>query len=198
MLGKTSEASSRFAHALSLFDAERNQALTYQYGQDQQVAALTFWSAIRWQLGYPDQAAETVSCAIDLALRSGHANTIGFALAWGGVLVLHLLRDDDAVGRHARELAEFAEKRGMTMWLAYARVAIGWSEARAGSYEEGLALIRRGLAELEATGTGVFRPSNLLLLAEAHIAGGAAQEALTVLDEALVWALNHQEFWLEP
>jgi predicted ATPase len=86
----------------------------------------------------------------------------------------------------------------MTMWLAYAWVAIGWSEARAGRYEGGLALIRQGLAELEATGTGVFRPFNLLLLAEAHIAAGAAADALATLDEALVWALSHQEVWLEP
>jgi class 3 adenylate cyclase/predicted ATPase len=197
-LGRTCEANDEFANALSLYDATRHAALTYQYGQDHQVAALTLWSVVRWLLGYPDQAAESLSRAIDLGRGRGHANTIGYALAWGGVPVSHFLRDGEAVERHAHELADLAEKRGMTMWPGYARVAIGWSGARAGGYERGLALIRQGLAELEAAGTGVFRTFNLLLLTEVHIAGGATKEALATVDEALVWALRHQDLWLEP
>jgi predicted ATPase len=84
------------------------------------------------------------------------------------------------------------------MWLSFARISVGWGEARADEYASGLALIQRGLTDLEATGTSVDKPLNLLLLCEAHIAGGATLEALATLDEALVLTARHKELWLEP
>jgi predicted ATPase len=75
LLGKTSEASSRFAHSLLLFDAERNEALTYQYGQDQQVAALTFGSIPQWQLGYRAGCKHSTYCAMTKQLDATPANS---------------------------------------------------------------------------------------------------------------------------
>jgi tetratricopeptide (TPR) repeat protein len=91
-LGHARAALSEFTQALALFDAERNEALTYEYGYDQQVAALALLSLMQWSLGYPDQAVEAVSRAVDLARGRGDANTLGFALAWG-LPVFHLLEN---------------------------------------------------------------------------------------------------------
>ena len=64
----------------------------------------------------------------------------------------------------------------------------GWALAEEGQGEEGIARMRQGLADLRATGAGLWRPSFLALLAEAHGRAGRLEDGLGALDEALAMA----------
>jgi class 3 adenylate cyclase/predicted ATPase len=197
-LGRTMEAAAELEQALTLYRLDRHAGLAYQYGQDQRASGLTVLAQAQWQLGFPDRARAAVDEAIAHGRRSSHANSLAYALYWGGIILEYFLGDLDMVEQHARELTDLFDRHGMAMWQAYAQVAMGWRRARAGDVVTGLTVIKKGLAELDATGTVYWRPFQLLLLAEAHLAHGAIDAALTVLDEALAVSVNQQELWLEP
>lgn len=62
----------------------------------------------------------------------------------------------------------------------------GWALARQGYREEGIAQMRQGFADWEATGAKLLRPYYLGLLAETYGQGGQTTEAQRILSEALV------------
>jgi predicted ATPase len=61
----------------------------------------------------------------------------------------------------------------------------GWALSAQGHEQEGLALVRQGVAGLEATGSLIARSYHLALLAEACGNGGQFEEGFTLLAEAL-------------
>ena len=69
----------------------------------------------------------------------------------------------------------------------------GWALAEEGQREDGIARMRQGLADLRATGAGLWRSSFLALLAEAHGRAGRPEEGLRALDEALTTAAKNDE-----
>ncbi len=196
-MGRTRAAAHEYALTLSLYDNERHAVLTYQYGTNPSIAASSLRSAAQWELGYPDQAAEGANRAIDAALQLAHANTIGYALVWAGQLCFHLLRDCAAVARRAREAAALAEEQGLPTWQAMTEIGFGWSEAVSLRRPEGLAMVRRGIAALEAQGTLFYHTFNLLRLAEAQLALGWPDDALATLNDALAVGERQEEVWLE-
>jgi predicted ATPase len=61
---------------------------------------------------------------------------------------------------------------------------------------EGISLLRTGSKAFRATGTQVWAPHNIALLAHACELGGQIEKALTLLDEALHVADRTGERWL--
>ncbi len=196
-LGKFTEAMPELERTLALYQPDRHADLAYKFGQDTRVAALILWSLGKWQLGFPDQAIKARDEAIAHGRRSNHANSLAYALYFG-CAVDYVLGAFDVVGQRASELAVVSDRHGMALWRAWARVALGWRMAREGEAGSGIAMIRHGLAEQDSTGTMVWRPHNLLLLAEAHLAQGALDDALAAVDAALAVSTRQQELWLEP
>ena len=68
------------------------------------------------------------------------------------------------------------------------RVLQGWADAQRGEATTGIARVRDGMAATEATGTRVYTPFDLALLAEALALAGKIEKALAALDEALATA----------
>ena len=64
--------------------------------------------------------------------------------------------------------------------------------------EEGIALIQEGLAASRATGSELYRPYFLCLLAEACTQTGRLDEGLSALTEALAAANEHEDRHYEP
>jgi len=64
----------------------------------------------------------------------------------------------------------------------------GWADAQKGEATTGICRIRDGLAATEATGTRLFTPFYLTLLAEALAFAGKIEEGLAALDDALAQA----------
>jgi predicted ATPase len=70
-------------------------------------------------------------------------------------------------------------------WEALGTVFRGWLEAVCGHIEEGIGLMRQGIATHQAMGLVILYPANLTTLAEAYGKGGKPEEGLQVLPEAL-------------
>jgi predicted ATPase len=99
---------------------------------------------------------------------------------------LHLLRGET---HKADELAEAAlalsTKQGFTFWTALIVFMQGWSLCLQGRAAEGIARMRTGFADAEATGTKMMRPMCCALLTEAYGQVGQFEDAWRMLTGAL-------------
>ena len=144
-------------------------------------------------LGYPEQAAEQVRLAIDWASRRGSfALAYSLSVAGRALVVLH-----DDVKLRERTLAQITlcEERGYLLQLAGARGALGWLEAKQGRVEQGLYLVRAGLAVLHKLGVAFSLPFLLGLEADVLVRAGHWSEALAALARALEVSHRTGEVW---
>jgi predicted ATPase len=110
------------------------------------------------------------------------------AVALHFAAMLHQLRRDRPRARAFAEASmALSTEHGFSFWLAGGTVLSGWALADSGE-EEGVACLRQGLHDWQATGSLTYRTYYLGLLAEALAGRGKAEEGLRVLDEALALA----------
>jgi predicted ATPase len=135
-------------------------------------------------LGYPDQPVQKIDEALRLAQELGSPFVLAEAL--GDAALFHLLRKD---GQRAQVRAEqclaLSTEYEFVSYLALATEQRGEALARQGRVEEGVALMREGLAAYQATGAKIARSHYLTRLAEAYGEVGRAEEGLSLLIEAL-------------
>src|SRR3984885_7350110 len=139
------------------------------------------WHArtLAW-LGHLDQARTDMATALAEARRLGHAFTLTHALVeiciaeWGLCSPKSLLVS-------AEELLSLAEQ--FTMFEPQGMILRGWCLTALGRGDETL-LIKRGLAAFRATGSDLWVPFFLTLLADAYGMTGKPEEGLACLNEA--------------
>jgi predicted ATPase len=196
ILGEPADARRHLERTRALYDPERHRALAFRFAQDPESASHAFASLALWLLGAPEQAARATEAALAKARAVAHANTLAYALLFGGLTLDGFRGDPDGIEAHAGALTALAEEQGAALWLAYAALFEALIRIRRGDREDGLARFARGLDDLRATGSGLFRPLLLAWLAEAHLRHGQSEEGLRVIDEALALARATGElFW---
>ena len=67
--------------ALALYDPIEHRPLAMRFGQDTEVAVLTYRSRILWLLGYPEAAQADAEYSVKVARELGQAATLMFALS---------------------------------------------------------------------------------------------------------------------
>jgi predicted ATPase len=102
-------------------------------------------------------------------------------LAW-----LHQFRQEtQAAYDRAVDSTALATQQGFPLFVAWGTVPQGWARTQQEQWAAGMATMREGLAAAIATGSEVFHPYFLALLAEAYGAAGQPAEGLRLLVEAL-------------
>jgi predicted ATPase len=168
----------------ALFDPQKHQSHAYLYGADPGVAYLSQLAWILWLLGYPDQALDRIQQALARARELAHPFSLAAALAIAAIV--HQLRREVCAAREQAEAAiALSASRGFPFLLGWAVIIRGWTLVEQGKADEGIAEMRRGLADYQATGAEFLRTDYLALLAEAYGRIGLVDEGLNVLAEAL-------------
>jgi len=195
-LGSLVESRNRFEAALALYDPVRDRTSASVYAVDSRVMCLAWLSHLLVLLGHPVQAlardAEVPAYARELA----QPNTAAVALAWACIF-RQLLRDQQSARDLAEAVIALATEQGFPFYRAAGTVVRGWALADSGQTEDGIAEIRRGLADYAATGAGMWSPYFLGLLAEALGRAGQAGAGLDVLVEALDQVNRIEGRWIE-
>jgi predicted ATPase/class 3 adenylate cyclase len=181
--GEVASARAHYEQAIVLFDPGQRRASIARYGTDLRVTGLSFLANVLWLLGYQDQARKRIREALTLAQEINHPwNT---AVVWLQNTVLHqFLREAEAAQQQAQALITLCNEQGFSH-LFRGTIQRGWALAEQGQAEEGIQQIHQGMAAVRATGTELFRPYYLALLAEAYGKTGQIEEGLTALAEAL-------------
>jgi TOMM system kinase/cyclase fusion protein len=195
-LGEFAAARVDLQEGMALYDPQQHRALAFLYGADPGVICRIYAAFALWQLGYPDQALETMHEALTLAQELSHPFSLTFTLTCAAEL--HEFRRE---GQDAQECAEAAitlsTEQRIVQWLTYATILRGWSLAEQGREAEGITQMHQGLSAWQAMGAKLAQPYFRALLAEAYRKIGQATEGLRLLVEALAAADNSGERWRE-
>jgi predicted ATPase len=184
-VGTFNAARSHLDAALRDYDPSTHRQHILVYGGYDPGVACLMWMA--WTLALQGEVEEAAVKAQDgLALAQRHGEL--FSLAWayyGASIAEQLFGNWAASDTAASEAARIAEEHGFPHVLGMARVVRGWSLMMKGRTEEGIALLRDGVAAVERTGAALGRPSYLAMLAAADVIEGDRASAIERFDEAL-------------
>ncbi len=168
----------------ALYDPQQQHAHILSYGQDSGLHCLGCAGWSLWYLGYPHQALEKIlkmlSLAQDTALPYSQAAALVIAT------MTHQCRLE---GKRTQETAEativLSTEYGFPYWLAFASFLRGWAVAEQGNSQEGINLMQQSLTAWRDTGSELFRPYLLALLAEVHGKMGQPEKGLNAIAEAM-------------
>jgi len=139
-------------------------------------------------LGYPDQAERANREALETVKQSGHgASAVApdelNAAIRSSFLYIPMQRPD-RVRDLTRPALEVAQQASLAFEIGRTSLFLGWAIARLGNPDEGIAMIRGGIAQ--ASTTGVY-PMFLtaFTLTDALVRAARYEEALVTLDEVL-------------
>jgi adenylate cyclase len=168
---------------MALYDPQQHPPHAFLYGQDPGMTCRLYAAAALWFLGYPDQAIVRSHEALTVAQEQAHPYRVATALGWMP-MIRQYCRDIPAVHHWAQAAITLCTEHGFPLWLAWSTLLQGWALTQQDAGEEGIVQICRGVAACRATGTEVWRPYDLALLAEAQEKRGRAEEGLRTLAEA--------------
>ena len=186
--GRFQQALSEAAHGLARYRPEQSGASIVA---GEMAVHLRAWAAMAlWFLGHADQALTRALEIGELGQALGFPAAVAAAQAKGAVV--HQLRRDAAMTEAwATAALQISTEQGFRYRAATASVFRGWALAARGETENGIALLRDGLAACRDTGAEMDRPHYLALLAEAcghddRIAEGldAVSEGLAIVQKA--------------
>jgi DNA-binding NtrC family response regulator/predicted ATPase len=196
-LGELAAVRQHAEQGMLLYDPDQHRSLAFLYGgHDPGVCSRWFAAWNFWLLGHPGRARDACHAAIALAERLAHPPTIAIALAWACGLS-HFERDAAATERYARRLIHLAKDENLPAWGAAGAIFHGWAIVEAGSSGAGIPEIREGLVAAHAAGTLMpIAPLYKLVLADACLKYGSADEGLRLIDETLAgMALTGERVW---
>ena len=163
---------------------------------DPAIVSLSYGAWLRWLRDDAAGARAMSDDAIARAARLGHPFTISLATCFDLWLRQFDGEAADVVAR-AEAATAYATEQGFDFWLGWAALLQGWAVARLGDAEDGIAIMRKGLVDWQATGSRLGTSYFLTLLAEGQALAGHAEQAIETLEASETFALEFGEhFWL--
>ena len=197
-LGDHGAALAHFQQVTAFYDPNRHhRAFVSVRGSDGGLAAMGYLVCCLWCLGYPDQAAAMSQEALALARKLGHPWSLADVLCYAGCMFHQMRRDPHPLLDLATELARVAQE-GITGWASDSLRYKGAALALLGQLEEGITLMREGMAANRTRGVRLHLPGTLGFVAEAQAKAGRPSEALVALDEAFTIVEETDERIWEP
>ena len=195
-LGEFGSARMHLEAGINFFDPAVHGTHAIIYGQDPEVAGLSYLGLTLWFLGYPDQAMATIRAAVDKSQRISHFYSLAmalFALGW-----LHQLRHEvQAAHEVAQRSTQLCSERGFLFWLALAQGLHTWVLSEQVGPQQSIGQLQQHLMEYSATGAALSGTYWLVLLAEMHQKMDQKSEGLAILSTALAVAHNSGERFYE-
>ena len=196
-LGNLEEARSHFEQGLCLYDSNDSDFHESVSPQDARVTMLMYSALAEAWLGFPERAilasrlaraeAQRLLSAFSLAMVHG----LTCALYWS-------LEARTEVAEHAAAGMALSVERGFPHHIAQNMVWRGWALAREGQIDDGLSLLREGIARYRETESPSLVALFLAALAEAALRAGKLEEGHNAVEEALSIATRIEEHCIEP
>jgi predicted ATPase len=168
---------------LALYDPSEHGTHIFLYSQDPKTVSLSYQAWALWFLGYPEQALQCSTEAIEWAREVAHPFSLAFA--WDFAAEIPRLRREARMTQQRAEAAiAIGMEQGFPFWIAWGALLRGWALAEQGKHTEGIAAMREGLAAYQATGAEMGKTWFLSLLADAYGKAGQPEAGLQALAEA--------------
>jgi class 3 adenylate cyclase/predicted ATPase len=168
--------------ALYRRDTHGEQALQHG-GHDPGVCGHVVDALIAAVMGYPGQAVRQMQEGLGLARELDHAPSLAQAL-WFTAELHQISREPQKVQESVSAVLPLLARHGSAVGVANATMLRGWALVMQRHIEEGLAVMREGLAAWRATGSKFHVPYRLARAAEAHLVAGEIEDGLRLICEA--------------
>lgn len=189
-MGEPALARAHLEQAIAAAAHVDSREMIARYGEDGGVTSRAFLAWVQWIEGEPVKARAMCEASVALARQAGHAHSLGFALAFAGVLHRHFDLPEEALA-YGRELAALAEKNGLLLWQAVGATVLGWATAVSGE-PAGLEYIRMGIAGARQAML-IVETTFLSFLADGLFRLGQHAEADEILDECIAKAVLRED-----
>jgi class 3 adenylate cyclase/tetratricopeptide (TPR) repeat protein len=193
--GHLREADEHLETSLGLFDRLRANEHRRIDGMHPWVAGFANSALLQWFIGRPELALERSQKAQALARELRKPLALAYALCVSAA-VHACRREPEATLELVGEVAELASDGGMPYWAAWGSTLHGWALSELGQCERGLAQLETGLEQYRATGSMLFEPWGLALLAQAREKAGMTLLALSAIESALASPLLEEGYFL--
>jgi predicted ATPase len=170
----------------AIYDQERHFAHSDLYGQDPGVICKAFGAVILWLLGHVEAATRESELAV--AMGEPLAPSTQSVALFFAAFVRQMCGDVDGARGYAERCSAVATEHGLSFWMAGSDVLHGWARAMSDDAAGGIALIERGMAAWQATGSVTYRTYYLGLLAEALLKNRQIAEAHDAVVDAIALA----------
>ena len=163
--------------AIALYRPEDFHTVTYGFGTDQGVIAYSVAGAAAWFTGRPDEGIALTEAAVQLGRTLASPISELLARIFKG-LVHHLRGESELARGEAEVLSAEGARLSLQLPLGFGHILGGALRAIEAADPSGVAEIEAGMNELAASGGQAGgAPIAFVLLAEAHLATGAAESA---------------------
>ena len=179
--GKFKEAAAVLEERLEQRIGIHDDRLALEIGEHPGALIYTVASWSHLFIGNIERSIESLKEALRLAKLTNHANTIANSLAYECVLYKEL-GDIEKSYSSAVECMVYAEKQEIAPWVALARIVKGLCECQLDGETDGVASVRKGVADWPY---GAYLPQFNLYLAESCLAVKRFEEGLQAVDEGL-------------
>jgi class 3 adenylate cyclase/predicted ATPase len=195
-LGDVTRALENLEQGARLYRAQKHRSHATMFGTDPGVVCLSYGALALWHVGHPEQAYNRSCEALALARNLSHHHSLALALVFAAWLH-QFRREPQAAREHAEAAIAICSEQGFPLFMSMGTILRGWALGQEGRGEKGVAQMRRGLADLRATGAGLWQPTFLSLIAEADGRIGQARRGLEVLGEAMAIVDRNDERFYE-
>jgi tetratricopeptide (TPR) repeat protein len=180
--GEAARATDHFKKTIEIYDPVHHPALAFSYSMEFGVGSHLLLTLNLLGLGFPDQALNLVKKTVEEA-RNRQPTSMAASL-WISSIVAMYRGDVGGALSKAEECMALSRKYGFHQYVALSSVISGWALAHSDRGAEGVARVRDGIAG-ERRRIDLWLPGHLAVLAEACVASGRPDEAITAANEAL-------------
>jgi DNA-binding winged helix-turn-helix (wHTH) protein/predicted ATPase len=183
--GEFAAAVGHVDQALAIYDpGSHSPHRMFSVDHDPGVASMSHGAWSLQMLGHPDQALARMRACLVHARAIDHPLSI--VMAHNFAATFHQFRREREAVRELEAVCRaYATRYDFDVFLLIAQIYRAWLVAEDGDREEGLALLRGGLAAFQAIGSELGRPTFLGIAATIAADLGRRDEALETVAEAL-------------
>jgi predicted ATPase len=150
-----------------------------------------------WHLGFPDQSKASADRALSIADQRNHANTLGLARFYSGVIVSFLHRDAARMQEQAEQLITVGKLRALPQWAAFGHASLAPALADDERFDEAVAMVEDTISSCEAIQNKAFRPILACFLGQALLKANRFDPAFACVSEALQQTSLTHENWID-
>ncbi|MCL7454841.1 MAG: tetratricopeptide repeat protein, partial [Anaerolineae bacterium] len=192
-LGEFTTAHAHLERVVDFYDPERHhKSFVLLRGSDAGVSAMAYTACTLWCLGYPEQAQRRSQEALALARALGHPFSLADVLCYAGCMFSEMRRDAQELQDQAEALMQLSSDK-VPVWLPMADRYRGGALFMLGHVDEGIALMRRGMASNQPGGVRCCLSESLCSLAKAQARAGQPEQGLITVAEALAFVQQTDE-----
>jgi predicted ATPase len=197
LTGDMVEGRACYDQAFELGMAADYRPLATRFGQDIQVATLSFRSLVLWVLGYPQAALVDAEGALKEAREIGHAASLMYALTHT-TMFAHI-----PCGRYSEakaaleEVVALADEKGASFWKALGTMNQACVLTLTGKATDAIRMFATGMALYQTTGATIWKPLHLTYLAKAYAELGQLDDARSCIAKARTAVETTKECWFE-